>query len=197
MPMDYYEDEQEREPWEKDSMTFSVKIESLQEELFVSEVARDIASRVSSKMIKEIEKRAEETILTALTKRVDDVVADLVSKGMQATMQPSDQFSNPKGEPITLTEFIAEKAGGYLEEKVNDSGAPYTGGYSERAQTRLNHHLRGVINSEFEKEVNSGVTEIKNTIRNQMKEAAAEWLAKFQAETVTGIEKAKALASRT
>ena len=192
-----YEDREEYEPWEKDSMKFTVGIEALQEEIFVTAIASDLASRISGKMLKKIEAHVEDTIVAALTARVDEVVNDLVSKGMQATMQPSDQFSNPKGEPITLTDFIAEKASGYLEETVGPNGGPKDTGYNDRNEKRINQLMAGVVTKEFDKEVNQGVTEIKNEIRGLMQKAAAEWLAKFQAETVTAIEGAKTLAIRS
>lgn len=192
-----YDEREDYEPWEKDSMEFSVKIESIQEELFVQAVARDLADRISGRMIKKIEAHVEETIVAKLTARVDEVVEGLVSKGMQAEMQPSDQFSNPKGDPITLTQFIAEKAEGYLEETVSrDGGKPNTG-FNANNTKRINYIMQGVIDREFEKEVSKGVMDIKKDIRSQMQQAAAEWLAKFQAETVTGIEKAKTLAIRS
>ena len=130
---------------------------------------------------------------------MDDVVNELVSKGMNAPMQPSDQFSNPKGEPITLTEFISEKASGYLEEVVGPDGGPKSTAYNSGHLNgpRLERLMSGVVTKEFDKEINKGVTEIKNEIRGLMQKAAAEWLAKFQAETVAAIEGAKSLAIRS
>lgn len=195
--MDYYEDGPEyEEPWDKESMEFKVQIQNIQEDVFVSAIARDLAGRVSKKMLKKIEDHVEETILSALTARVDQVVNDLVSKGMNSPMQPSDQFSNPKGDPITLTEFIAEKASVYLDEKVNSDGSRSSGGYNDRSKPRIEWVMANVIDAEFKKDVESGVRDIKSEIRNQMKSAAAEWLAKFQAQTVSGIEAAKQLAAK-
>ena len=195
--MNIYDDEpQYEDPWDAESMEFKIKIQNIQEDVFVSAIARDLASRVSIKMLRKIEEHVEETILKTLTDRVDETISGLIENGMQTHMQPSDQFSNPKGEPITLTEFIAEKASGYLEEKVGRDGKPSTGSYGDAKTTRLNFFLSMAIDSAFEKEVNAGVAEIKGTIRAQMKDAAAAWLSKFQAETVSGIEAAKALASR-
>ena len=75
-------------------------------------------------------------------------------------MQPSDQFSNPKGEPITLTDFIAEKAEGYLSESVNDKGEPTAStAYGSRTTPRLNYLMSDVIDAAFDKEVQRGVTD--------------------------------------
>ncbi len=57
--------------------------------------------------------------------------------------------------------------------------------------------MKGVITKQFEDELKAEVRTMKDEIRNQMKSAAAEWLAKFQAETVAGVEGAKALQLRT
>ena len=191
-----YDECAEYEPWEQDSMKFTVGIEAMQEEVFVTAIASDLANRVSTKMLKKIEAHVEETITAKLTARVDEVVEELISKGMQAQMQPSDQFSNPKGDPVTLTEYIADKASGYLEEVVGTDGGAPRQGYNSTNIKRIDFMMGRVVDSAFEKEMQAGVSEIKRNIRDQMKEAAAAWLAKFQAETVTGIEQAKALASR-
>lgn len=197
MDYDDFEDEHEPQDWAKGSMNFNVAITNTQEDFFIREIADRLADKVSRDMEKRITAHIEETLVTKLTKQVDDVVEELVTKGMQATMQPSDQFSNPKGEPITLTDFIAGKASGYLEETVDREGKPARpNGFGQTVQSRLSYILQGVVTRELDDEVKKGVSEIKTKVRNQMKSAAAEWLAKFQAETVAGIESAKQLASR-
>lgn len=197
MDYDDFEDEREPQDWAKGSMNFSVAITNTQEDFFIREIADRLADKVSRDMEKRITAHVEETLVAKLTKQVDDVIDELVTKGMQATMQPSDQFSNPKGEPITLTDFVAEKASGYLEETVDLEGKPaQRSAYGKTVQPRLSYILQGVVTREIDDEIKKGVSEIKVKVRNQMKSAAAEWLAKFQAETVAGIEKAKQLASR-
>jgi len=113
-------------------------------------------------------------------------------------LQPSDEFSPPKGQPITPLEFIAKGAENFLDGHVNDKGeATSPSAYGSRTSRRIDYFMQGVITKQFEDELKREVKAMKDEIRNQMKSAAAEWLAKFKAETVAGGEGAKDLQPST
>lgn len=192
--MDYYEDD-EPQDWAKGSMRFEVKITNSQEDFFVREIADRLCDRVSKDMLKGIEDKAHELIEAKVVTRLEEVVNDIIEKGLTRELQPSDEFSTPKGEPVTPLEFIAKGAESFLEQHVDEKGNATSPSSYNRTKRRIDHFMQGVITRQFEDEINKEVRTIKADILNQMKAAASAWLAKFQAETATGIEKAKALGS--
>ena len=196
--MDYDEyDEESQRAWAKGSMNFNVSITNAQEDFFVREVADRMADKVSKEMIKGIEQRAHELIETKVLERLEEVISDVIEKGLTKELQPSDEFSTPKGVPVTPLEFIAKGAESFLQTPVDGDGHAVTPGAYSRGKPRIHHYMQGVITRQFEDEIGKEVKAMKSQIRDQMKNAAAEWLAKFQAETVTGVENAKALQLRT
>ena len=189
-------DTKEPMDWAHGSMTFKVDIGGLQEDFFIREIADRLVEQVSKNMIERIESTANELIEQRLRARMDAIIADVIEKGMTTPMQPSDAFSHPKGEPITAAEFIALGAEQYLEAHVNSEGKPSKPGSYSHTQKRMEYFLSQVVTKQFSDEIGKQVREITMQIREQMKSAAAAWLAKFQAETVVAVEKAKALAIR-
>jgi hypothetical protein len=196
--MSDYDQDDEPQAWAKGSMNFNVAITNAQEDFFVREVANRMADKISKSMIERMEAKAAELIEAKVMTRLEEVVSDVIDKGLSSPLQPSDEFSTPKGQPITPLEFIAKGAENFLDGHVNDKGeATKPSSYGDRTSRRLDYFMKGVITTQFEDELKKEVTAMKTEIRNQMSAAAAEWLAKFQAETVAGIEGAKALQVRT
>jgi hypothetical protein len=196
--MNDYDQDDEPQAWAKGSMNFNVAITNAQEDFFVREVADRMADKISHDMIKGMQATAAELIETKVMARLEEVVSEVIDKGLSSPLQPSDEFSTPKGQPITPLEFIAKGAESFLDGHVNDKGeATKPSGYGDRTSRRIDYFMKGVITKQFDDELKKEVTAMKTEIRNQMSAAAAEWLAKFQAETVAGIEGAKALQVRT
>lgn len=195
---DFDEYDDEPQAWAKGSMNFNVAITNAQEDFFVREVADRMADKISRDMIERMEDTAKELIEAKVMARLEEVISDVIDKGLSAELQPSDEFSTPKGEPITPLEFIAKGAENFLDGHVNDKGeAASPSAYGSRTTRRIDYFMRGVITKQFDDELKREVQTMKTEIRGQMKSAAAEWLAKFQAETVAGVEGAKALQLRT
>lgn len=198
--MSAFNDEYDGEPtaWAKGSMNFNVAITNAQEDFFIREVADRMADRISKDMIERMEAATKELVEVKVMARLEEVITDVINKGLSADVQPSDEFSTPKGQPITPLEFIAKGAENFLEGHVDDKGeATSKSQYGNRTSRRIDYFMRGVITNGFDAELKKEVDAMKTEIRNQMKSAAAEWLAKFQAETVAGVEGAKALQLRT
>lgn len=195
--MDYDDYEDEPQDWAKGSMNFNVSITNSQEDFFVREVANRMADKVSRDMIKRMEEQAQEIIETKVMARLEEIVSDVIDKGLSKELQPSDEFSTPKGAPITPLEYIAKGAENFLYGHVNDKGESAAPSSYGRTNRRIDYLMSGVITRQFEDELKAEVKKMKDDIRGQMKSAAAEWLAKFQAETVAGVEGAKALQLRT
>jgi hypothetical protein len=194
--MNEYDDEPQA--WAKGSMNFNVAITNAQEDFFVREVADRMAETISRDMIKRMEDATKELVEVKVMARLEEVVTDVINKGLSAELQPSDEFSTPKGQPITPLEFIAKGAENFLDGHVNDRGeATSKSNYGNSTSRRIDYFMRGVVTKQFDDELKKEVVAMKNEIRGQMKSAAAEWLAKFQAETVAGVEGAKALQLRT
>lgn len=192
--MDYNEYD-EPQDWAKSSMKFEVNITNSQEDFFVREIADRLCDRVSKEMIERVESKAHELIETRVVARLEEVVTEVIEKGLSREVQPSDQFSTPKGQPVTPLEFIAKGAENFLEQHVDDKGNVVSPSAYNRTTRRIDQFMKGVITRQFEDEINREVKSIKAEILSQMKAAASAWLAKFQAETAAGIEKAKALGS--
>ncbi len=195
---DQYEDD-EPQDWPKGSMNFEVKISNYQEEFFIREIADRLCETMSKDSLDRIDKTANDLIETRLRGRMDAIINDVLEKGLAATIQPSDTFSNPKGEPISPAEYIARGAETYMSERVEKDGSTAsasTYGNVKGHWTRMEWALARVVDRQFEDEMKKAVSEITKSIRLQMQEAAAAWMAKFQAETVAQIEGAKQLASR-
>lgn len=197
--MNDFNDEFDDEPqgWAKGSMNFNVAITNTQEDFFIREVADRMANTISRDMIKRMEDAAKELIETKVMARLEEVVSGVIERGLSSELQPSDEFSTPKGQPITPLEYIAKGAENFLDGHVDDNGnSAKPSAYGSRTTRRIDYFMQGVITKQFDDELKKEVTAMKNEIRNQMKSAAAEWLAKFQAETVAGVEGAKALQLR-
>lgn len=194
---DFDEYDGEPQAWAKGSMNFNVGITNAQEDFFVREVADRVADKISRDMIDRMENTAKDLIEAKVMARLEEVVSDVIDKGLSAELQPSDEFSTPKGQPITPLEFIAKGAENFLDGHVDEKGNSVSPSSYNRTSRRIDHFMKGVITKQFEDELKAEVRTMKDEIRNQMKSAAAEWLAKFQAETVAGVEGAKALQLRT
>lgn len=192
-----YDEYNEPQDWAKGSMNFEVKITNSQEDFFVREIADRLCEKVSKDMLDRIKDTADEMIENKVLGRMQEVIDEVIEKGLTKELQPSDEFSTPKGEPITPLEYIARGAENFLDGHVNEKGEACRPSSYNRTKRRIDHFMSDVITKQFEDELNKEVRAMKNQIRDQMKSAAAEWLAKFQAETVTGVENAKALQLRT
>lgn len=181
--------------WADGTMTFKVEIKNVQEDFFVREISDRMAERVSGEMIDLITDRANKLIEEKLFTHLDATIDKIVEEGLTTELQPSDEFSTPKGEPITPLEYIAKGAESFLEQHVDSKGNAVSPSSMNRTKRRIDQYMEGVITRQFEDEIAKEVRKIKEQILQQMKAAASEWLAKFQAETATGIEQAKALGS--
>lgn len=111
---------------------------------------------------------------------VDDAAKAAIAEAMGAARQPTDEFGQPVGEPVTLAGMIAAQVKAWQEETVDTydgkpkKADPYSNG---RVVTRKEYLLRQVGASEFEKlakeEVAKVRTEAKAKIDATIKAAVA------------------------
>lgn len=98
-----------------------------------------------------VDSRFRAKLDTAIQKRIDDAINSMADKYVlphvtanleNFVIQTTNQWGEKRGEPVTFTEYLVQRADAYMSEKVNYKGESKGQGdsYSWKAeQTRITH----------------------------------------------------------
>lgn len=133
-------------------------------------------------LAKEFDRIVQLRIKEAVDAKADDVFVPTVEAFIEnVVLQATNEWGEPKGDPLTFTELLVKKAEEYLLEKVNYDGKTkaQAGGYSWKGdQTRIanmiDRHLHFSIETAMKealKDVNSNIAEgLEKTVKIKLEE---------------------------
>lgn len=190
--MTYYEDELDGEetvagpaPGEKPFMVLKVELGSYDANKIVQSLAAEMADHVMRAHREDIQKMARELVGERVRVELDKAIAPVIEDALGQPLVPTDPFGKPKGEPTTAREIIARGAEEYLHTKVDHRGKPSNDAY--HTATRASQLFGEVVDRKFSAELKSSAKDLQRQVQDEMRKAAAAWLAQFQksaAETV-------------
>ncbi len=192
MTDDYEDDFDSSRSPPSEAMKFEVRLT----EYNMNGIAQDIAQQMAERAMRDhggaIQKLAKEIMTDRINKQLEDAIRPIVDAALDQPMVPTDAFGKPKGEPVTAKDMIAAGTAEFLQMNVNHEGkAAKPDSWSSQNSTRLSWLLRDLIDKKFASEIDTSVRKMKADIQKQMQEAAAVWLADFQAKAKSAFEKAK------
>lgn len=139
-------------------------------------------TRYESRFKREIEKRIQ--------KAVDEKIASLASVHLvpkvgqmieTANMRKTNQYGEPKGDPMTFIEYIASRADAYMSEDVDSNGkskAESGDGYNWRSSgPRLTVLMKMYIQDTLNKSAKEAVTDVNKVIAKNIEKAAKDAIA--------------------
>lgn len=121
----------------------------------------------------------DEEALSDLRKRIRSITDDairihvepMIAQALVSSIQPTDAFGTPKGDPKTLPEIIVDRAIEYLREKVSEGGSSYS-----KTVTRVELFIRKEIGRQVEKDLKDALEEGRKEVRVALKMKGAEIL---------------------
>ena len=140
-----------------------------------------IPSDLSRRVRKEIEIRIDAAVKKVGEEKIGPMVESLV-RG--ATLQATNKWGEKKGEPVTFTEYLVQRADAYLREDVdlNGKGREEANGYSwTKSTTRVaymvNHLLKYSIEGAMQTALKDANSAIVGGIDGAVKQALANVVA--------------------
>lgn len=163
-------------------LTVSVNIDGFNEDGKASpdvqaEIIETVVSRIVDELSSEVRMQVKEHVANivnvAITKQVDQVVSDWFTK----PIQPTDNYGQKKGDPITFAEHVAGTASAHIRETVDRHGKPSS--YGENCQSRLQYlagqiseaHVKEVLAPELSKVVRETREKLGNMVAKSLKDA--------------------------
>lgn len=133
--------------------------------------------RYESKFKREIEARIQ--------RAVDDKIAALAEVHLlprvgemieTANLRPTNNYGEPKGEPMTFIEYIASRADAYMSEDVDLNGKNKSeGDYNWRsAGPRLTVLMRSYIRHTLEEHAKKAVADVNTAVAKNIEKAAKD-----------------------
>ena len=143
-----------------------------------------IPSDLSRRVRKEIEIRIDAAVKKVGEEKIGPMVESLV-RG--ATLQATNKWGEKKGEPVTFTEYLVQRADAYLREDVdlNGKGREEANGYSwTKSTTRVaymvNHLLKYSIEGAMQTALKDANSAIVGGIDGAVKQALANVVASLK-----------------
>lgn len=143
-------------------------------------------------------KRVEDAVREAIDAKVDAIAKEHVEPAIgerieNCVLQRTNEWGDKKGEPMTFTEYLVQRADGWLREEVDFSGVPRRGQASynfKKAGTRveylidknLQYHIAGAM----KKALANANDSIAGGIQEAIKIKLAEILSNVNVSVKTG-----------
>jgi hypothetical protein len=122
-----------------------------------------IDTAVQEHIVAKIEEEFSDTIAPRVNKRIDEMV-----------VQRTSIWGEVKGEKQTLREFIVSRIDGWMSDKVDHKGEPYSGYNSQSAKTRMwylvDKHIGAMVQLEIERAMTSATKGIAEVLEGAVKE---------------------------
>lgn len=188
-----YDDEDDREPMDIEPETpldrvpvkFNVPMPSVEQ--VTGEIARQILAAQDYNSKKAIDNAVHIAVTELIAKKVDAAAGAMIDAVMSKPIQPTDNFGNPVGDPVTLEGIMAKKVSEWATQLTDSEGKVFTGSpdyYSKnKYHPRINWMLGQCVNGEMKKLVTEEVKKITATL----KASATQNIAKQIADQVAAL----------
>lgn len=142
-------------------------------------------------------KRVEDAVLEAIDARVDAIAMEHVEPAIgelidDCVLQRTNEWGDKKGEPLTFTEYLVQRADGWLQAKVDFNGqSKGQGSYGwrpngTRVEYLIDKHLQYHIKGAMEKALAKANESIAGGIQEAIKVKLAEILNGINVSVKTG-----------
>lgn len=134
-----------------------------------------------------IQQTVDKKIAEIATEQIIPRVGEMIEK---ANMMQTNNYGEPKGEPMTFKEYIAYRAENYMSENVDINGKSKTESNSYNWRScgpRLTVLMRSYIRDSMEAAAKSAVTDINKVIAKNIEKAAKDAIAATAANIKIGI----------
>lgn len=145
-------------------------------------------------------KHMNKAVLNAVYKRVDVMVHEAVTKILSETTEKgieewvaglgflrTNNYGEPKGEPLTFREWLEKKVSAWFNEKVDANGS--TSGYGSKDTNRLSliihKHIHYHVQTCVERVIKDGNAVIAGGIEANVKQALSDIAAKMKVTVTT------------
>jgi hypothetical protein len=160
-----YEDDYEEAPLSgPDSMTVSETTIKWKASDMFDAIAREAASRI----VKSCERDLVSAVGAAVKDQISAQVGAKVSEVLDTNIQPTNEWGESKGEPVSLREMVGKAARDYLGVKVDKEGRQNN---YNADQTRLEFIVKQVVAKTFDYQMQ---TEVKKAVELARAEAVGK-----------------------
>ena len=146
------------------------QFDALEEAVVQAAAARIVGGQNKSA----IAKRIEDAAISLLTKKIDAALEPITAEILDRPMIPT-VFG--KGEPVTLREFVGLCGREYLDQYVDEKGAPAKYDAYSRNETRASRLIRQIIDHKFGEEIKKASYELTTQARAEIKKRQDELIA--------------------
>lgn len=150
----------------------------------VDKIAEDVVEVITDRILNGndydggMRERIRDLAVERVAERVYAETDRIVAEHLAAPIQPTNEFGEPKGDPITLRDRVAQQVKRWLEEKVDRDGKTGRDPFSyqttkTRAEWAIERAVDEVARKELEAEVRKAATEVKAQLNGKVTEATA------------------------
>lgn len=148
--------------------------------------------RYESRFKREIEKRIQDAVDAKISALANEHLVPKVGEMIESlTFQKTNNYGEPKGEPLTFTEYIASRAEVYMSEKVDSQGRgkEECGSYDFRPNgPRLTVLMKLYIQEHLNACAKAAVTDINKVIAQNIQKAATDAIALASTNIVVSVK---------
>jgi hypothetical protein len=143
-----------------------------------------LAARVPRQLTDGLRKSVKDAIAAEIARLGDAYAKPLVWQIMEAGIQPTNQYGEPKGDRMTVTELIADAARQYMETRVDRDGkvSSYRGG-----MIRLDWVVNEAVRKHVASKIEESIQDPKSTLAEALTDAVRRVLATFLADAKVSI----------
>lgn len=139
----------------------------------------DTEVRYASRFQKEIEKRIQAAVDTKISALAAEHLLPRIGEMIEKTnMRKTNQYGEPKGEPMTFIEYIASRADAYMSEDVDHNGKSKVesgDSYNWRASgPRMTVLMRNYIRDTLENHAKAAIKDVNQVFAKNIEKAAKD-----------------------
>jgi hypothetical protein len=144
-----------------------------------------------SPLMRKLQSRIKEQIDAVIVDIGDKLVAPQITKMIEETsLQATNAWGEPKGEPITFTEYLVQRANAYICEEVNHRGEAKNASrdsYWSKSGTRITHMIHQHFDYEIKQAMTKAYEQANKSITDGIQKAVNQELAKISVKLKTDV----------
>jgi hypothetical protein len=141
--------------------------EALREHV-IRQAAQNLITNYDGEIRYELEKKLGELVTATMRDKLDAEVGRLIREAIDGSIQPTDEFGQPKGPPTTLRGLIVANARAWFDEKVNDHGDRSQYGNRTRTAHLVQHHVDEAMRGALKKEIDAITEGVRKSLTDRV-----------------------------
>ena len=133
------------------------------------------SSNLNNKLQKLIQQRLDEKLQVY----TDTHFVPLIDNFLQTKFQETNSWGEPKGEGLTLSEYLFKRANTYFDEKVNWDGKPYDGYNKDGLPSRLMYLVDKNLRDKMAETIKQVFTDVNRKMLTDLADMAKQNLTKM------------------